>query len=198
MSDPTTYEPTMPFTLTLPAPWEPIQIVYCLYRCEKYIDDETTILAETEKQRRKLAVAQIDLDRRSALLDAANQAALPTDPTAPVTVEAIQQQAARKVAWLTLKDEQDAWVMDRRRWELAQAVAQARAFVLTVRHPDGTDRPGSDPATWAGWPLKLMQWVADTGYDQAREALWPAPKAPISSWPTPSDQPIALDTLAPE
>jgi hypothetical protein len=152
------FDPTLPHAIPLPWPgqWGQCAVVYDLYQCEAYQDAEATYMAASRTAARKV----------DALLLAAQalEQATGTDPA---------QVDARADAWA-------AWKAAHAPWQRADALRQLAFFGLALRLPDGSERPATDPATWAALPTRLLLWVVNEGYSQAREVLW----SPLSAMPS--------------
>lgn len=167
------FDPSMPYALALPwpAPWDGVRVVLDQYRCESYVDAQAAYMADSRRALRALQARAVEID--------ALQAPAPPDGPPP----------SPNPQWVLARDEWDAAYTT---WLRADRIRQLQYFVLRVEYPGGQDRAGGDPATWAQWPTRLIVWLADTGYGQARAALWAEPDPFV-----PASPPLATPFMGP-
>ena len=194
MPDELPFDPSLPHAIALPwgGQWAAVQVVYDLYKCEAYFDEEPTILAPTAEAGRKIAAQRRELARRRDLLlasalaaDAEVDAAAKEGRPGPDPVAAAQAQSQRRIALDEWADAHEACETTYRAWRRTRATDQARFFVIRVEWPDGSSSPGAEAATWRLFPADLMTWVANDGFEAARNALWHHPAAPDPKAPDP-------------
>jgi hypothetical protein len=151
------FDPTMPFALALPWPgkWAECRVRYDLYKCEEFLDDQTTYMAESFRARRPLDARLKEIE------------ALPDEGE---------------------KEEQRAvWNVEYRAWRRENCLLQIAYFVQVLELPNGQEAAADNPATWARFPMKFLEWIVDDGYALARAELWDPKSQTPSMLPTPSD-----------
>jgi hypothetical protein len=158
------FTPSMPYRLALPWPgWEGVGVVYDLYQCEAFVDEQPTYMAEIRAARQALGARATELD------------------------QAVNAMPAQEYVATS-----DAYTDDYNAWLRADALRQLAFYTLRVEWPNGKIGKADAPETWKRFPTRFLGWLTSEGYQQARNTLWstPDPKGPaLSASKTPSIEP---------
>ena len=151
------FDPSLPHAVPVPWPgaWAGTAIVYDLYKCEEYVDEQARYMAESRQARIALAARAAEIEH------------MPDGPE-------------RVAAEDTANDAYNAWLR-------ANYIRQLAYFVIEVVYPNGQTAKADAAATWKRFPTRFLRWIANEGWELARQELWGDPKATPSGPPTTSD-----------